>query len=215
MHFVTFRLAGTLPRDVLHRLQARKEQLLDQQPAGLTVRAHRLRVHKLIFAAYDDYLDHHCDIAWLSDPRIAALVRSSLYHFHGERYGLLAYTILSNHVHALLLPFGIEPPRDCEMIVEPGESQDASSPLSGIMHSLKGYTAHEANKILCRKGQFWQHESYDHWVRDEDELERIVEYINANPVNAGLAARPHDHSWGSAHDRFLIDGDTSGWLPVP
>ena len=56
------------------------------------------------------------------------------------------------------------------------------------MHSLKSYTANEANKLLRRTGQFWQHESYDHWVRDEDEMERIVAYINANAVKAGLAA---------------------------
>jgi hypothetical protein len=67
---------------------------------------------------------------------------------------------------------------------------------------------------MNRKGQFWQHESYDHWVRDEEELERIVQYIEANPVDAGLAPRPHDFYWSSAHDRYLTDGDTTGWLAL-
>jgi putative DNA methylase len=80
------------------------------------------------------------------------------------------------------------------------------------MHSLKSYTAHEANKLLGRTGQFWQHESYDHWLRDEEELERVVAYINANPVRAGLVAQPIDFRWNSASDRFLQDGDLSGWL---
>ena len=65
-----------------------------------------------------------------------------------------------------------------------------------------------------RTGAFWQHESYDHWVRDDDELERVVAYINANPVKAGLADRPCDFSWCSAHDRYLHDGDESGWLAI-
>jgi putative transposase len=80
------------------------------------------------------------------------------------------------------------------------------------MHSLKSYTAHQANKLLARTGPFWQHESYDHWVRDEDELERIVAYINANSIKAGLADRAHEFCWCSAHDRYLHDGNESGWL---
>ena len=67
-------------------------------------------------------------------------------------------------------------------------------------------------KLLARAGQFWQHESYDHWVRDEDELERVVAYINANPVAAGLVARAEVWFWGSAHERYLMDRDRSGWL---
>jgi putative transposase len=80
------------------------------------------------------------------------------------------------------------------------------------MHSLKSYTGHEANKILGRTGSFWQHESYDHWVRDDEELARIVAYINANPVKAGLTKYAHEYPWCSAHDRWLHDGDPSGWL---
>lgn len=80
------------------------------------------------------------------------------------------------------------------------------------MHSLKSFTAHEANRVLKRTGPFWQHESYDHWVRDDEELERIVAYINANAVKAGLADRPWEFLWCSAHDRYLYDGDESGWL---
>ena len=60
--------------------------------------------------------------------------------------------------------------------------------LSSIMHSLKGHTAREGNLLLDRTGAFWEHESYDHYVRDDKELERIVAYVLNNPVKAGLAA---------------------------
>jgi REP element-mobilizing transposase RayT len=56
------------------------------------------------------------------------------------------------------------------------------------MQSLKRHTARQANRILNRRGTFWQAESYDHVVRDEQELERIVEYVIDNPVKAGLIA---------------------------
>ncbi len=63
------------------------------------------------------------------------------------------------------------------------------------MQSFKGYTAHKANRLLCRKEAFWQHESYDHWVRDENELARIVKYIINNPVKAGLVEHWEDWPW--------------------
>jgi putative transposase len=215
-HFVTFRLAGTLPREVVARLQQRKADLLQaRQPAGLTTAQFRERAHKQLFAAYDESLDADQSVRWLADPRIAALVRGSLYHLHAQKYGLLAYCIMPNHVHVLFVPFDMpRSPVEVEAAEDVGERADGESPLSSIMHSLKGYTAHEANRLLGRSGSFWQHESYDHWVRDEDELERIVAYINANPVRAKLATQSHDWYWCSAHDRYLMDGDTSGWLKV-
>ena len=69
---------------------------------------------------------------------------------------------------------------------------DSKSPLTSIMHSLKSYTANKANRIIGRRGRFWQHESYDHWVRDLEELERIINYICRNPVEAGLCRLPHE-----------------------
>jgi putative DNA methylase len=181
---------------------------------------HRLKLHKLLFAAYDDYLDHHTEVRWLADPRIAAMVRSSLHHLHPDRYCLHAFTIMPNHVHVLFTPAPAElapessPAAATSPIDMPdiGEQPDSASPLSKIMHSLKSYTAHRANKILDRSGSFWQHESYDHWVRDDDELQRIVNYIGANPVRAALAQQPHDFYWCSAHDRLLKDGETTPWL---
>jgi len=213
-HFVTFRLAGTLPREVIDRLQQRKEELLKaKRPRKLTPARFRERVHKQLFADYDRYLDAAQSVRWLHDPRIAALVRRSLYYWHGQKYGLMSYCIMPNHVHVLLLPFDVPATAVTQThSIEVGECADDDSALAGIMHSVKSYTAHEANRILRRSGPFWQHESYDHWVRDEQELERIVQYIVVNPVRANLVSRAYDWYWCSAHDRFLADGDESGWL---
>lgn len=212
-HFITFRLAGTLPRAVLDELRNQKEQLLGRKPAGQTMARHREFVHKQLFARYDDYLAAQPDIQWLNDPRVAAMLRQSIYFGNGRRYGLLAYCIMPNHVHLLARPFEAEPVSESDWeSLELGETSDNRNPLSAMMHSLKSYTAHEANKLLGRTGTFWQSESYDHWVRDDQELERIVAYINANPVRAGLAQQAHEFPWCSARDRFLHDGDLSGWL---
>jgi putative DNA methylase len=143
---------------------------------------------------------------------VAAIVRSNLYHHHGSEYHLLAYCIMPNHVHVVfqpILPDGETASADTELI---GEREDSLSPLSKIMHSLKSYTAHEANALLRRSGGFWQRKSYDHWIRDDEELERIVAYIQANPVTARLVERPQDWFFSSCHDRFLMDGEVTAWL---
>jgi REP element-mobilizing transposase RayT len=87
---------------------------------------------------------------------------------------------MPNHVHVLMTPLALVPK---------------------IMHSLKGFTAREANRLLDRTGlPFWQRESYDHWVRD-GEFERIQRYIELNPVRAGLASEVRLYPWSSAGRR--------------
>jgi REP element-mobilizing transposase RayT len=229
MHFPTYRLAGTIPQQVLFRLrQIRERRLQSNRPAQVNFRQHREQAHKQFFAGYDRYLDCLCTIDWLTVPSVAALIRGNLYHHDHAKYHLLAYCVMPNHVHVLLQPFDIvaaseplvgaacEPPAREPLaatdVVFSDERADAESPLASVMHSLKSYTAHEANKLLGRTGQFWQHESYDHWVRDDDELQRIVDYIAWNPVKAKLVHEPHLWFFSSAHDRFLQDGCKVGYL---
>jgi putative DNA methylase len=108
---------------------------------------------------------------------VAALRRGAVL----GHYDLGAYVVMSNHVHVLLLP-KVSPTR--------------------LLQSLKGATAREANRSLGRTGKtFWQAESYDHWVRDDRERERIAAYIENNPVKAGLVTRAEDYAWSSAGER--------------
>ena len=59
--------------------------------------------------------------------------------------------------------------------------------LSRIIKSIKNPSARQANAIFGLTGQpFRQDESYDHWVRGLEELEKIVQYIEENPVAAGF-----------------------------
>jgi len=54
-------------------------------------------------------------------------------------------------------------------------------------------------RILGRTGEAsWQDESFDHWVRNDLESDRIVRYLEHNPVNAGLANTPGDWAWSCA-----------------
>jgi putative transposase len=226
MHFVTYRLAGTFPQEVLVSLRETRLRHLQRQPTqGVSIGQHRERIHKQFFAAYDRHLDLTCKMDWLTKPPVAALIRGNLYHHAHSKYHLLAYCVMPNHVHVLLqpivavapsgslgVPVAASEPLAATETPDLDEREDTGSPLAAVMHSLKSYTAHEANKLLARSGQFWQHESYDHWVRDEEELERIVDYIAWNPVKADLVKEPHEWCFCSAHDRFLQDGSKAGYL---
>jgi len=179
----------------------------------MTASEHKTAAHKQFFTQYDRYLDLHRERDWLGRPEVASMVRENLYHHHGEKYYLLAFCIMVTHVHVLLQPS--EPLEFDPDAPVSDELPDEHSPLAQIMHSLKSYTAHEANKLLGRSGQFWQHESYDHWVREDEEFGRIVDYIAGNPVSAGLVDEPQEWPWSSAHDRFLIDGGRTGLITYP
>src|SRR5215210_5809723 len=109
------------------------------------------------------YLDAGHGQACLKDAAVASLVEDALLHFDGQRYRLAAWVVMPNHVHLLLTPL-------------------SGYMLSSIMHSLKSYTAGEANKLLRRQGALWQEEYFDRYVRDAEHYAQTVAYIEANPV---------------------------------
>jgi REP element-mobilizing transposase RayT len=57
-----------------------------------------------------------------------------------------------------------------------------------------------AEERLGQAGAFWLHESYDHYVRDEKELSRIITYVLNNPVKAGLIKRWQEWQWSYCKD---------------
>ncbi len=83
-YFVTFRLAGSLPRSLLDALREGK----------------RLR-----FKSIDEALESGAGPKYLADARIADLVQNALLHFHNTRYFLFAWAIMPNHVHAAFKVF--------------------------------------------------------------------------------------------------------------
>jgi REP element-mobilizing transposase RayT len=70
--------------------------------------------------------------------------------------------------------------------------------LAEIMHSLKSYTSNETNKLLGRKGRFWQKEYFDRYIRNARHFAKVVWYIENNPVKARLCEKAEDWPFGSA-----------------
>ncbi len=108
------------------------------------------------FVAMDRLLDHaRTGPLYLKLPEIASMVMQAILDGDAKfgRYDLHAFVIMPNHVHMLVT--GHVSARDW-------------------LRSLKGFTGYEACRILnLTSKSFWQHESYDHLVRNDLEFGKI------------------------------------------
>jgi len=172
VYFVTFRLADSLPRDVLEKIVERQRVLLSARRMALNLSPEQ----ETLVAEYspkkvEEYVDAGKGACHLRDPRIAGLVVETLRFWEGKKYRLLAWCVMPNHVHVV---FRIAP--GCR--------------LAPILQRWKTYTAKTANRVLRRTGVFWQREYYDRLIRDGEELVRAVRYVVGNPEKAGLKEWP-------------------------
>jgi putative transposase len=166
--FVTFRLHDSIPAAAREKIRASASQ-----------------GSEAFHEALDTALDSGWGSCWLKREDIATVVEDALLFFDNQRYKLLHWVIMPNHVHALLRS-------------EPG------FPLGNIMHSWKSFTAKAANKILGRTGDFWQPDYFDRWMRDEAHYQRTAAYIENNPVKAGLVTLPEAWRFSSAYARSIL-----------
>jgi REP element-mobilizing transposase RayT len=185
--FVTFRLVNSLPQWIIETLQDEFEidMLMKnaRQEKGDTLKEEPYRKY---FKQFDTFLDAQREgNRWLQQPEIASIIAEAIHFRDREKYDLICYCIMPNHVH---------------MMIEISDKHHAvdvigMSYLTRVLQSLKSFTARASNKVLHRNGQFWQRESYDHIVRDDQEMERMIRYVIFNPVAAGFVKDWKDWSF--------------------
>ena len=166
-YFVTFRLADSIPADVLSQWKCERAAWLKLHPQPWdwkTAREYMRRFEE----EREHWLDQGHGSCLLREPRAAAIVAESLNHFDRERYLVDAYVIMPNHVHVLFKPLG-------------------KNSLADILHSWKSFTAQALNREMNRAGALWMHESFDTIVRDAEHLRVCREYIAQNPAKARLS----------------------------
>jgi REP element-mobilizing transposase RayT len=156
-------------------------------PAKIVAALHHSKTKEMgkRFREYDSELDK-CSSGplWLKDPRVASLIVAGIQSVAARNLCRThAWVVMPNHIHILMEP---------------------RAPMAAITKAIKGSTARQANLLLGRTGKYlWQDESFDHWIRDETEFEKVRAYIEKNPVMAGLVERPEDWPWSSANGRPL------------
>ena len=178
VYFVTYRLYGSIPVNIIEQSYLEKEHALQQLiKSNQFSPSDEYNLQKKYFAAFDSFLDTNPnDPYWLQIPQIAQCVYDSLLYLQTTEIDLYCFTIMSNHVHAV---FSLK-----------GDNKD----LYKVMQSHKSFTAKKGNEILQREGAFWEPESYDHILRN-GEYGNIVNYILQNAVKAGLVKKWEDWKW--------------------
>jgi len=141
-------------------------------------------IYNNYFIEFDTLLDQYDSKYTLTENKIIAqIISDAIKYLDNKDYKLIAFCIMPNHVHLIIYQL--------------------KKPLFTIMKVLKGFTAREINKILHRKGQFWQSESYDNVIRSKNELHNKILYTLNNPVKAGLVNNHEDWPYSFCKPQFL------------
>lgn len=115
----------------------------------------------------------------------ASVIEDALLYFDGERYRLLAWCVMPNHVHVVA-------------------EQVEGWPLAHVVHGWKSFTANAVNRALGRSGSVWMREYFDRFMRSDNHLGATIAYVENNPVAASLVPRPEDWRWSSARRRVSL-----------
>ncbi len=188
--FLTYRLADSLPGDVLAKLR-RERQASEAAAEQETIDPDRRKqlldlIRRRIFLKFEAALNSaDTGPTWMAEPAIADIVHEAILHRNPDEYDLVCFTIMPNHVHQVII----------------NSRQDL--PIYQTIGRLKSFTATKANKLLGRNGRFWQDESFDHVVR-EGKLEETIRYVLENPVAAGLVAQWRDWAWSWLNPRIEV-----------
>jgi len=172
VYFITIRLAGTLPKSLIETLNNQLES------EKFTAKA-----KQKYFDEIEEFLDYEKEgPTYFKQKEIAQIVIDSLHFYDNKEFKLICFCIMSNHVHFIAYRF--------------------KKPLFQLLKNLKTYTATQANKILDRKGNFWQREYFDRIVRDRNDLDQKIVYIINNPVKAGLIDSWEKWPYNYCHPNF-------------
>jgi REP element-mobilizing transposase RayT len=192
-HFITFRLADSLPQSVLDKISSERESIVRtaRQLRRDLSPDERKKIQRLSSKVTEHYLDQGAGACRLGNPAVAALAMQALQFFNQERYCLFAWAIMPNHVHVVAGIF-------------------VEHTLASVVHSWESFTAKRANNLLGCQGAFWQREYYDHLIRNEIEFQRAIQYVADNPAKAGLKNWPWVWVWGQ--DGPIVAGGTPALL---
>jgi putative transposase len=185
MSFITWRTNDSMPRQVLDTWFEERARLLQSHGINPTAPDWREKILRLgqqparnvldlLWNRWHDALDAGHGACALRQPDLAAIVAKSLQHFDKERYILLDFVVMSNHVH-LIASF---------------PDEQAMLPQS---ESWKHFTASHINRCLGIKGRFWQQDAFDHLIRSEEQFQYLRQYIANNPEKAGLRSGEFVH----------------------
>jgi putative transposase len=174
IQLITFRLEDAVPEKLIEQW---KSEL--RWSDGISASDPRQIALQKMIVKYEDAGHGAC---WLRNGNIAQITEQAILFYDSKKYRVIAWCIMPNHVHVII-----------EILEE--------NQLEVVLHSWKSYISHQANKILRRSGKFWFAEYHDRFIRSPDHLQKAIEYVENNPVKAGLVVAKEEWKWSSAGKR--------------
>ena len=160
--FITFRLAGSLPQDIIRQKLSELETWKIFHPNQSEEEA-KEKIMRNAISYWERYLDDRDDQALLKDGRFREIVANILHEGDGKYYTLIQYVVMPNHVHLLLIT-------------------DKDFTIQQILHNIKRYSARKINILRNTPGvTIWEREYFDRIIRSEKHLSYVVRYIAQNP----------------------------------
>ena len=169
---ITFRLYDSVPQKVIEIWKVQ----LNQNNQDINQSENNRRILRLI----DQYEDSGYGQCFLKDNEAAKITHDSLHYYNHQKYNLICWCIMPNHVHVLIEIIG-------------------SNSLSTILHGWRSYSSKAINKVFNRSGKIWMSEYFDRYIRDLNHFDKVIHYIHNNPVKAGLVSDPSLYRWSSAY----------------
>lgn len=171
---ITFRLADSLPKDVVDHWKTELER--DRCSADPKIRNQAEATLRKRFAAYEDAGRGSC---LLRKPTNAGIVQGILLERHQLNYRLIDWCVMPNHVHVLM-------------------KEVEGFPLAHVVKRWKAASAIQINRLEKREGRLWMPDYHDRLIRDENHFFNARVYIRDNPVQARLCGTPEEWPFSSA-----------------
>jgi REP element-mobilizing transposase RayT len=117
----------------------------------------------------------------------AELVEAKLFEYRDKgHYCVHSYVVMPEHFHVLLTP-------------------GKTTTLERAMGLIKGGSSFEIGKALHMQFPVWHEGFTEHEIRDEEDYETHVRYIESNPVKAGLVRETKDYPYCSLNGKYRLD----------
>ena len=170
---ITYRLADSVPETALARMKQ-----------GIRGESKPSDAESVLRRRIEDYMDSGLGCCVLQTPEIAEMIIENWKHFDGQRYDLLSFVVMPNHCHVLI-------------------RTKMAERLPRIEHSWKSSSARQINRWRDQngiprdsaRGGVWMRDYWDRFIRNEEHLKQVAEYIRYNPVKAGLVQTPSEWKW--------------------
>ena len=115
---------------------------------------------------------------FLNDNLCCAYLELLAEHAQRNRLRILAYCLMTNHVHLVVVP-------------------ETEHSLANTFRHAHGRFAQYGNTGFHRNGHMWQNRFYSCPV-EESRVWRVIRYVEQNPVRAGMIETAATYPWSSA-----------------